>query len=355
LEYPYIISGDILIDDLSVTAQNAVTGRTTLAVHIPASDSRVNSTASLDPWEATQQNAPKEVVLGPGTIELKKTVVYPEHVTVKIMPGTTIAMAQDVSMFFYGKVSAIGTDEHPIRFNALSSNKPWGAFVLQGPNAADSSFKYCSWNDGSVAEKDLIYYCGMVSMHDVDGLELINCSFGRNHIGDDALHLAYCDNSLIDGCFFHDSQSDAFDIDISSDARILACRFKNIGNDGLDLMTSTAKINDCVFINTGDKGISVGENSSDVEVDDCLFQRCAIGVEVKDRSLVRFGTNLIRKSTVAINLFRKNWRYESGGILDGDIIFAVDCEKNVVSDKYSSATFNELRTTVPHGNISSGV
>ena len=101
-----------------------------------------------------------------------------------------------------------------------------------------------------------------------------------------------------------------------------------------------------MFESTGDKGISVGERTN-LAVDGCVFVRCHIGLEVKDRSYVNYGENLIEDSGIAINLYKKNWRYEGGGRFKGDIIFAINCEQNLKMDKHSTANFQSIETSDP--------
>jgi len=345
LEYPYIFSGDISIDNLSVAAQNAVTGKTTLAVDIPASDSTVNATDSLHPWELPAKPVKKSVSLGPGKIIITRTETYPGHISLMILPGTTLRLGKGVSIFCYGKVTAKGTPDRPIRFEAVDSKKPWGVFVLQGKGSSGSVFEHCIWQGGSEAKKDLIYYSGMVSMHGVDDLTVKDCTIGRNYLGDDAMHLAYCKNFIVEGCLFDQARSDALDVDISS-GKVVLSRFRNSGNDTLDLMTSNMRVDNCVFTRAGDKGISVGEKST-LSIDRCVFRNCNVGIEIKDRSVVTFERNVLRNCQTAISLYKKNWRYGGGGILNAGNIYAIQCGTNLKKDKHSKARFNAIKSFEP--------
>ena len=198
---------------------------------------------------------------------------------------------------------------------------------------------------GAEARKNLIYYSGMVSMHGIDDLAIKNCAIGRNYFGDDAMHLAYCKNFIVKGCFFDQARSDALDVDISS-GRVFSSRFTNSGNDALDLMTSTIQVDECVFARTGDKGISVGEKS-DLTIDGSVFQNCNIGMEIKDRSVVALETNVFLHCGTAINLYKKNWRYERGGILKAGKVYAVECGTNLMKDKHSKTQIETIETIDP--------
>ncbi|MBW1783808.1 MAG: right-handed parallel beta-helix repeat-containing protein [Deltaproteobacteria bacterium] len=218
--------------------------------------------------------------------------------------------------------------------------------MLQGSGSKGSVFEDCTWEGGSEAHKDLIYYCGMVSMHGVDDLTVRNCSVGENYLGDDAMHLAYCKNFTIAGCRFDQARSDALDVDISR-GKIVSSRFLNSGNDTLDLMTSVVQVKKSLFKNAGDKGISVGEKS-DLVVDGSVFCRCNIGIEIKDNSVVGLEQSIFRKCDTAINLYKKNWRYGGGGILKAeDSIYAVGCTANLKKDKHSTTMVNTIKTQDP--------
>ena len=134
-------------------------------------------------------------------------------------------------------------------------------------------------------ERGLVHYSGAVSIHNVDNATFRNCTFVRNHVGDDNLRLAYCDNALVEGCTFQDSAMDALDADICRNLRVTNSRFRNSGNDAIDLMTADAIVETSVFDTARDKGVSVGEDSNLV-IDKCLFRDCEIGLQIKDRSQV---------------------------------------------------------------------
>lgn len=184
----------------------------------------------------------------------------------------------------------------------------------------------------------------MVSVHDALDVDMRNCYFGKNLSGDDTLHYAYSRGNIVE-CTFENARADAFDVDIS-EVRVTGSRFFNIGNDCLDLMTTKAFVSDCGFYSSGDKGISTGEDSRLI-VENNLFQGCKTGIEIKDRSEVDYRINYIRGSDTAINLYKKNWRYEGGGVLKAGTIYLSDCRKTITKDRYSYAEYEEIREEEP--------
>lgn len=350
LLYTYFIETDGGgIDTVGLEAENSVTGRKVSIIQADFGADIAKNTISLHPWDLPQAPEEQNRTIGPGIVSVPQTMIFPENVHLTIMPGTTFRLAEGASIFCYGKVTAQGTADNPIRFEGVDKEHPWGAFVLQGDGADNSVFSWCSWADGSVASRNLINYSGMVSMHDVDNLVIRNSRIGRNYIGDDALHLAYCQDFSVTDSLFENARSDAFDVDIST-GTVAGSRFVGSGNDALDFMTSRATVRGCYFNQSGDKGISAGEKSS-IAIENSVFDDCQIGLEVKDQTVVRYGENSINRSPVAINLYKKNWRYSGGGRIEAEIIYAIDCEETVLMDKHSEAVYTAIKTSEPERDV----
>ena len=260
-------------------------------------------------------------------------MVFSKYEKVVIQPGTTFVMSKNASIYFYGKVSALGTKQYPIRFIAKDSNQPWGIVAVQGAATSGSSFSHVEFENGSVDSRNLIHYTAQFNIHDSNKFEVNNCKIGRNFVGDDAMHVAYS-KGVINGCEFYNARSDALDIDIS-DVEVVNNIFYKSGNDALDIMTTRLKSSNNIFIDTGDKGISVGE-WSEAEIVDSLFFKNYIGLEIKDKSNV-IANNLIfiDSKDKAVNLYNKNKRYDQGGVLKADNLFFIGNNK-VITDKKSS-------------------
>ncbi len=280
-----------------------------------------------------------------GIIDVNESLVFDEYTTVKIEPDTTFIMDSNRSIYFYGKVIAIGTKEKPIRFIAKNSNQPWGLVAVQGKATTGSKFEYVKFENGSIDTRNLIHYTSPFNIHDMDWFEVRHCKIGRNFVGDDAMHIAYA-KGIVDSCEFTDARSDGLDIDIS-DVNITNNIFYKSGNDGLDIMTTTMNASNNVFIDMGDKGISVGE-WSEANITDSFFLRTVIGTEMKDKSKVK-ADNLIYVDTKekAINLYNKNKRYDTGGFLEAGNIYLLGNTK-VKTDKRSAQKIeNRVENILP--------
>jgi len=326
LHYQYLIKG-VGLSSLKVVegldASNAITGKQVKVDHVSELPSD-KETASLHPWElwSSRINSKEETVILSGVVNVLEDKVYSMHQTVKIMPGTVFKIAENKSLFFFGRVNAEGTKASPISFTRLNKEKPWGAVVVQGKHASSSRFKYFEVSGGSIASYRLIDYPGQFNVHDVELFSLQNCTIEGNSIGDDALHIAYSKGE-IGYCTFKNTAFDALDMDIA-EVRVFSSRFTNIGNDALDLMTSNILVEDVFIEGAGDKCISVGEES-EVSVKGSRLYQCLIGVAVKDKSKASLKDIEFKNiEQYAIDLYVKNPRYSIGGTIDGQRIKGIN-------------------------------
>ncbi len=240
-----------------------------------------------------------------GVVEINQDLI--------ILPGTTVALGPSASIILRGTLIADGKADSQIKFlPAKGSNQPWGTIALQGRKCSGSRLQHCQFIGGSgyVDPAMLFEYSAMFSAHDVGKLTVLNCLFRDSHVVDDMVHVVYSD-ATFKQCKFENALSDALDLDISQ-AVVEGCVFKKSGNDAVDLMTTSAVVLACQFLNNGDKGISVGEGSDLLAIND-IFVANEIGVESKDDSSAILCNVELRENGKAINAYKKNWRYSGGG------------------------------------------
>jgi len=228
-----------------------------------------------------------------------------------IRPGTTVRLEPGATLILTGRLQAEGTAESPIRFiPAREGQDPWGAIVLKGEGANGSRLSYCEFEGGSGLKGDLFEYSAMFSVHDVKGVEVDHCRFSDSRETDDMVHAVYSEIRFFDSEFFR-SKADALDLDISKGV-VERCRFVDSGNDALDLMTTEAVVLETELRNSGDKGISVGEGSTLLAMND-RFVGNVIGVQAKDGSIATLYNVDLAGNGKALDAYKKNWRYNDGG------------------------------------------
>ncbi len=230
-----------------------------------------------------------------------------------VLPGTSVLFEAGATLVLKGRLQVKGTKAAPVIFRPREPNqKPWGALVLFGQGANNSSIRHCKMSGGSGLKADLFEYTAMLSIHGVDGVEIDNCTFSDNRIVDDMVHTVY--SSLkISNSRFEGAPFDAIDIDIST-AQLDNLTLVNNGNDALDLMTSTVSILNSEIRASGDKAISVGENSRLLAINNILREN-EIGVQVKDASVAYLFNQTIEGNKVPLDAYKKNWRYGQGGTI----------------------------------------
>ncbi|MGJ8662815.1 MAG: right-handed parallel beta-helix repeat-containing protein, partial [Marinicella sp.] len=243
-----------------------------------------------------------------GDVLIKSDTVYHQNVTIE--PGTTFFIDNDVSLKFYGQVTAIGTAEQPITFKPLNDKEPWNAVVVKDAGANGSRFAYCDFLGGSGDKGDLYEYTAMLSVHNVKDIKFEHCGFYDSKRTDDMIHVVYSEVEFRHSKFVR-SLADALDADISQ-VIIADSQFIDSGNDSIDLMTSDAIVYNTQFSNSADKGISIGEGSQLLAYNNTIIDS-EIGMQSKDTSLAYiYDTTFIGNNT-AVDAYHKNWRYSEGG------------------------------------------
>ncbi len=255
-----------------------------------------------------------------------------------IEPGTTIRCAPDAVLLLRGRLTAMGTEDAPIRFVPREEGQgAWGAIILKTAGANGSRLRHCQFERGSGWKLPLAEYSAMVSVHGVQDVRFDDCTFVASQVVDDMVHGVYSD-IVFKGCVFRDSLSDALDMDISN-VVLDGCTFERSGNDALDLMTSMAVVVDCLFADSGDKGVSVGERSKLLLISSTI-RDCDIGVQAKDDSVALAINVDFIGNRLAFDAYKKNWRYDGGGL--GRLVncWIEGSGEALTADKHSSLTMN---------------
>jgi len=271
------------------------------------------------------------------------TIVWNDNIVVQgtrqveadliIRPGTTIRLEPAANLIISGRLLVQGVAAQPVRFLPLKEGQePWGVVALKGQGANSSELRHAIFKGGSGFKGDLFEYSGMVSIHDVDDALLDNCKFMDNNLVDDMVHIVYAD-ATFKGCVFERSLMDALDIDIST-ARVESCHFVESGNDALDLMDSQVTVTDTILEKSGDKGISVGEGSRLLAINDHIKNN-EIGIQVKDGSNAALYNLDFVGNKLALDAYKKNWRYGSGGKVLVDKNYFDSNKKVVAADNKS--------------------
>ncbi len=251
-----------------------------------------------------------------------------------IEPGTVLEMEAGASVIFENKVLARGTKEMPIIVRpAIEGQEPWGVLAIRGSGANQSQLSFCTMYGGSGWKLPLAEYSAMLSIHNVADVRVEDCHFRDSQVVDDMVHAVYATDILFRNCLFERSLFDSLDIDISN-GRVESCDFVDSGNDSLDLMTSTVVVTDTKVVGSKDKAFSVGEGSHLI-LKNSLMDSCLLGVEVKDGSSAFIVHCDFVGNGIALNTYKKNWRYNDGGDVHAHKCWFDKNDETATADKNS--------------------
>ncbi|HEX5054287.1 MAG TPA: CotH kinase family protein [Planctomycetota bacterium] len=254
---------------------------------------------------------------------------------VVIEPGTTVRLGANACILFRGRVLATGSREHPIRFLPMARDQdPWGTVALNSPDCRGSRFQWCEMRGGSGHKSPVEEYTSMFSIHNCVDVRVEDCRFAENHVVDDMVHVMYS-SVVFDRVTLDTALADALDCDIST-VVVRNSAFPRSGNDGVDLMTCHALVEDCSFEGNEDKGISIGE-SSYLVVLRSRFDGCVKALEAKDGSIACAANCEVRHCKKVFNAYKKNWRYGSGGYLTMYKSIVLDNDALQTADRWSRA------------------
>lgn len=240
-------------------------------------------------------------VLLQGMHTFSEDVIIPSTVHLRIAPGTTLRMGSGVTLLSYAPVAVRGTADAPIRVVAATPY-PWGSFLVV--RARGQSFvEWAEFSDGGQTFLNDVFASGMVAFHD-SPVTVRDATFRNSH-GDDALNIKYVPVDIARTQFIN-PDADAIDLDappsgLIEDTTILVEENGGDRNgDGIDLSWAPVTIRRVTIDGSGDKCISVGENSHPL-IQDSLLNGCTIGIASKDSSAataerVRFEGNRIALS-----------------------------------------------------------
>lgn len=214
------------------------------------------------------------------------------HGDVEIEAGTTIRLGAGASVLFFGRVTARGEEDRPIRFvPARDGALPWGTVALAGPGCSGSRLSWCELRGGSGHRTPLSDYGAMLSIHDCRDVRIDQARLSKNHRFDDMIHVVYSE------CAFSEvstkgALADALDCD-ASEVSVDRCTFGGSGNDAIDLSMSALIVRDSTIQGGGKDGVKVGARSELIALR-TAFRGCGVAVEVGRDSLAHVVNSDIR-------------------------------------------------------------
>ncbi len=236
-----------------------------------------------------------------GKYSLSTPMVIPNGKTLYIEAGTEIDLTNKAYIYSSSKLLLDGTADLPIKIFS-SDHTGQGLLVLKAPDK--SVLKYVQFDHLDNLDEGTYFMTGAVTFYE-STVELYHCNFANNHC-EDALNLIRTD-FIIDKMHLSNTYADGFDADFCS-GTVRNSYSLDTGNDAFDFSGSTITIENCVFKNIGDKGVSAGEEAT-IEIVSSTIDGADIGVASKDLSHVTIENISVQNCIKAFAAYQKKPEY----------------------------------------------
>ncbi len=261
-----------------------------------------NKLAALDKLDFSQTS--KSVILS-GNITIDKPLIISDK-TLVIEAGSQIDLRNKAFIQCNDGILTKGLRGSPIKI--YSSDKTGqGLLVLKSDKISELNFTIFDQLDN--LDKGNYFMTGAVTFYE-SNVKLNHCQFSNNSC-EDALNIIRSDFEIQNMHLSH-TFSDGFDADfctgIVKDSYAL-----NTGNDAFDFSGSQITVENCVFEDIGDKGISAGEESS-INIVTASVKSANIGIASKDLSRVDIKSIEIKNCDKAFAAYQKKPEYGPGQI-----------------------------------------
>lgn len=251
--------------------------------------------ASLDFLHVNE--ADRTIAIASGEWRLSNDLVVPPGYTLKCGPATRLSLVDSALVFSSSPLEFVGSASAPIIIDSPDGTGQ-GLVVMK---ATRESILDQVWFQGlSSPARPGWALTGAVTFYESPA-SFRGCTFADN-ASEDALNTIRSEFRITD-CHFSGAASDAFDADFCV-GEIRDTLFEHSGNDGVDVSGSTVSLHGLHIVAAGDKGISVGENSS-VEASGVSVERSRVGIAVKDLSRLNARDVTIRATRIGIAAYRK--------------------------------------------------
>ncbi len=307
------------------------------------SDYKNSFKANFDAVDFISVNYEDKVIqFKPGKYNITEPVLIPKGYTVMVAAGFELDLLKGASLTSYAPVICKGTKEAPIIFRSSDAS---GQGIFVSNTAKKSILEHCQFINLSNPETENWALSGAVNFHEAD-VSITNAVFKDNRC-EDGLNIIRSKFSL-ENSTFENTFSDAFDGDFVT-GNISSCKFKNLGNDGVDVSGSTIEINDLILENPSDKAISAGE-SSIIKGNNVQISGGEIGLVSKDLSKISISQITITDTRLAFSCFQKKSEY-GPGVIDVKQVSLTNVELDYLVEYASELMIDDVAAAVKVENV----
>lgn len=227
----------------------------------------------------------RKIFIKSGHWDLEKNLIIPEGYTVVCPEGVELNISNSAKILSFSPFEFVGSEDNPI---VISSKDSTGQGIVVMNSEQDSIFKYVIFKNLSNPSQGGWKLTGAITFYESDA-QISYCQFLNNN-AEDSLNIVRS-GFLVDRSLFNKVSYDAIDVDFGK-GKIVNSSFIDCANDAIDVSGSFVEIHKIFVKGSGDKGLSVGENS-------CMD---ASEIEIRDAKIAVASKDMSRLSIEDINL-----------------------------------------------------
>jgi hypothetical protein len=318
--------------------------------------------------DQTDNNFP-DLTIWRGNITLYDDFIVGAGCTLHVEPGTHIVIYPNKSIIAVdgGKIEILGTEDDIITISCSDASLLWGnihassrdsSLTIRHAEISSGYVKVSSYATGLIEDSYIHDYINeavpIIFAFDAEDIVIRRCHVVNYY----EINLV-SSPSLVEDCVFEYMIGDGIDFDSSPEETLLQrTTIKNgIGYNidaidfglvfYLDRPPTNGTVLDCHVYNISDKGVSVGEGTENVHIENTLINNVGSGISVKDSSVVEIVNVTIACSDYGLNF------YEERETMDGGIATAYNC---IIWDNTASIQLLDDSTlTINYSDIEGGI
>ena len=287
----------------------------------------------------------KDIVLKKGNYTLQKNMILPYGYNLSIEAGTNIKIASKKSILVYGGINIEGTKKNNVLISNLEKNKPFGVVAAIGDNYTFCNIKYLEIYGGKDASLNGSYLSGGLSLYSHKKV-IIKNSYIHHNSADDGLNIKNSNIELKNN-IFNANLADQVDLDFSNGivtnnkfiSRSIIEDFNSVtipeddNGDGLDLSGSKIVVQNNYYEGFLDKGISVGENTKTLIVDN-FFKDNRSAITAKDQSDVYLYNNEYKNNKLNLEMYQKKQIFQHPSVYNINEVYNNKKVKKTIKSHY---------------------
>lgn len=245
--------------------------------------------------------AAKKVIFERGEYQTARDILVPPGYEVEFEAGVQLDLIKKAKFISKSPVMMYGTEASPIR--VFSSDQTANGFtILQAEGKSEVHFTV--FDDMNTMEYKGWNLTGAVTFYESD-VDILHSRFVKNHC-EDALNIVRS-TFLFENSYVGNTFADGFDADFCK-GTVRHGFFYYTGNDGMDFSGSNITIENTEVEHAGDKGISLGEEST-IHIRSATVKGSVIGLAAKDFTKVDVGHITLLDNETAFAAYQKKPEY----------------------------------------------